>query len=291
MSARSRKSLTTTAIGWSAAADTRSATRRINATRKRHTTSSLPWLTRQRPCRRNLPCGSIAQGRGCVLRVKAKAGITMPPPRPARVATAAVVKNRFDSRNAKSRGKAIGARLILALFIIAARSFDLQNQLRGLLRGVPTLIRKSRASVCPNARRANEALPWTASWRCRNGFFIFRGPTPACVGPSRAKALKKCGRLGNCLHQSDVLCKLPEGKTVRIASFRPNSKSNEALNTPTAFTDCGECFLPVSSRRRADERVAAGSLDGDSRNLRLGPHQQSGLPGQPDEHRLRHRFF
>ena len=39
----------------------------------------------------------------------------------------------------KSRGKAIGALLILALFIIAARSFDLQNQLRSLLRWIDSL--------------------------------------------------------------------------------------------------------------------------------------------------------
>ena len=39
----------------------------------------------------------------------------------------------------KSRGKAIGTLLILALFIIAARSFDLQNQLRGLLRWIDSL--------------------------------------------------------------------------------------------------------------------------------------------------------
>ena len=39
----------------------------------------------------------------------------------------------------KSRGKAIGTLLILALFIIAARSFDLQNQLRSLLRWIDSL--------------------------------------------------------------------------------------------------------------------------------------------------------
>jgi len=50
-----------------------------------------------------------------------------------------VVNNRLIRETLKSRGKAIGTLLILALFIIAARSFDLQNQLRSLLRWIDSL--------------------------------------------------------------------------------------------------------------------------------------------------------